>query len=74
MTTTDSVPIDTAPLMPISQQQAEAAARTVIRLAPDDHRAILAALGLLHDGDRIGPPPGILTGVQPVRPKLRRSR
>ncbi len=73
MSTTDSVPVDTAPLMPITQDQAEAAARTVVRLCPDDWQAILRALGLLSDG-RISPPPCVMTDVLPVKPKMRRSR
>ena len=74
MSTTDSVPVDAAPLMPITQDQAEAAARTVVRLAPDDHQAILRALGLLADDGTVSPPPCVLTDVPSVRPKMRRSR
>ena len=68
MKTDDGIPVDAAPLPPVTQAQAEAAARTVVRLAPDDHKAILRALGLLRDG-RIQPPPGILGGREIVNPK-----
>lgn len=53
---TDATVTLDAPLVGVSQEQSEAAARVVAGMCPDDARAVLSALGLLRNG-RIAPPP-----------------
>ena len=48
--------VDPAPMVGVSQAQAEAAARVVAAMCPGDVVAVLSALGLLRDGRICAPP------------------